>query len=95
MVKKAKKRFFWGKTVKKWYKMLRNPRVYSNFSFYVEWRKSRVDQTLRCGDMGSRNAEGQNLALCQINKFYAKKYFPGLIFAIEFIFDTLVVRWTT
>ena len=45
--------------------------------------------------MGSRNEHAQNLALCQINEFYAEKYFPGVVLCVEFISDILKVRWDT
>ncbi len=90
---KAKKRFFLGKMVTAYSEMLKIPRMYCNFSLRVEWRKRQISETVRWRDIGSRNENSQNLALCQISKFYAKKYSPKVTFAVESIFDTLEDRW--
>ena len=95
MAKKAKKRFSRAISIKKCSKLLEILANMYNFSLRVEWRKRQASTTLLCWDMGSRNEHAQNLALCQVNEFYAEKYFPEVVLCIEFISDILKVRWIT
>ncbi len=55
MAKKVKKRFFWGKTIKKCTKLRKFNALICSFSLRVEWRKPQVSTTLSSRDMGSRN----------------------------------------